>query len=197
MDDDWVPLPDAPEMLDEVLLDNVELIGELTHPMRSRILHQLREPMSVAELATELDVPVTRLYHHIKRLEESGFIGVVATRRTAIVTERRYRNLARDFILDSSALAATDPDTLAQAIGSVFDVTRTEFQREVRNGSLIPNDPEGRAAVSFSEFTLSDEHLVGFVSELRQLAEKYSRLDTPGGHRFRLLIAGFALTETP
>lgn len=195
MDDDWVPLPDAPEMLDEILLDNVDLIGELTHPLRSRILHRLRQPRSVAELATELEVPVTRLYHHIKRLEESGFIGVVATRRPAIVTERRYRNRARDFTLDSSVLAATDPDTLAQAIGSVFDVTRTEFQREVRNRSLIPNDPEGRAAINFSEFTLSDEHLVEFVGAMRQLFERYGQLDTPDGTRFRLLIAGFPLTE--
>lgn len=195
MNDDWVPVPETPEMLDEVLLDNVELIGELTHPLRSQILHRLRQPKSVAELATELEVPVTRLYHHIKRLEDNGFIGVVATRRTAIVTERLYRNVARDYVLDSSALAATDPDTLARAIGSVFDVTRTEFQREVRNRSLIPNDPEGRAAINFSEFTLSDEHLVEFVGAMRQLFEKYSRLDAPDGTRFRLLVAGFPLTE--
>jgi DNA-binding transcriptional ArsR family regulator len=182
-------------MLDEVLIDNVDVIGEVTHPLRSRILHRLRQPKSVAELATELDVPVTRLYHHIKRLEESGFIGVVATRRTAIVTERRYRNVARDFALDRAVLATTDPDTLAQAIGSVFDVTRTEFQREVRNRSLIPNDPEGRAAINFSELTLSDEDLVEFTGALRQLFEKYSRLDTPDGTRFRLLIAGFPLTD--
>lgn len=195
MDDDWVPVPEAPEMLEEILIDNVELIGELTHPLRGRILHRLREPKSVAELATELEVPVTRLYHHIKRLEDDGLIGVVATRRTAIVIERRYRNLARDFTLDRSVLAATDPDTLAQAIGSVFDVTRTEFQREVRNRSLILNDPQGRAAFTFSELTLSDEHLVELTGELRQLFEKYSRLDTPDGTRFRLLIAGFPLTE--
>lgn len=195
MDDDWVPLPEAPEMLDEVLLDDIELIGELTHPLRSRILHRLRQPRSVAELATDLDVPVTRLYHHIKRLEASGFIGVVATRRPAIVTERRYRNVARDFTLDSSVLAATDPDTLAQSIGSVFDVTRTEFQREVRNQTLIPNDLQGRAAITFSEFTLSDEHLVEFVAAMQGLLEKYSQLDTPDGTRFRLLLAGFALTE--
>ncbi len=195
MDEDWVPVPDAPEMLDEVLLDNLDVIGEVTHPLRSRILHRLRQPKSVSELATELDMPVTRLYHHIKRLEENGLIGVVATRRTAIVTERRYRNLARDFIVDRSALAATDPDTFAQAIGSVFDVTRTEFQREVRNGTLIPNDPAGRAAINFSELTLSDEHLADFIAALRQLFETYSRLDTPDGTRFRLLIAGFPLTE--
>jgi DNA-binding transcriptional ArsR family regulator len=195
MDDDWVPLPGAPEMLDEVLLDDVKLIGELTHPLRSRILHRLRQPRSVAELATDLEVPVTRLYHHIKHLEESGFIGVVATRRAAIVTERRYRNLARDFTLDSSVLAATDPDTLAQSIGSVFDVARTEFQREVRSQTLIPNDLQGRAAINFSEFTLSDEHLVEFVAAMRGLLEKYSEFDTPDGTRFRLLVAGFPLTD--
>jgi DNA-binding transcriptional ArsR family regulator len=195
MDDDWVPLPGVPEMLDEVLLDDVKLIGELTHPLRSRILHRLRQPRSVAELATDLEVPVTRLYHHIKHLEESGFIGVVATRRAAIVTERRYRNLARDFTLDSSVLAATDPDTLAQSIGSVFDVARTEFQREVRSQTLIPNDLQGRAAINFSEFTLSDEHLVEFVAAMRGLLEKYSEFDTPDGTRFRLLVAGFPLTD--
>ena len=195
MTDDWVPVPDAPEMIDEMLLQDFEMIDEMTHPMRSRILNRLRQPRSVAEVAAELDVPVTRLYHHVKRLEELGLIAVVATRRAAVVTERQYRNVAREFRVDREVIATADPDTLGQAIGSVFDVARTEFQREVSNGALAAGDLEGRAAINFSEFTLSDEQLTDFLARMRQLFEEFAALDASDGIRFRLLIAGFPLSD--
>lgn len=195
MTDDWVPVPDAPEMIDEMLLQDFDMIDEMTHPMRSRILNRLRQPRSVAEVAAELDVPVTRLYHHVKRLEELGLITVVATRRAAVVTERQYRNVAREFRVDREVIAAADPDTLGRAVGSAFDVARTEFQREVSNGALAAGDLEGRAAINFSEFTLSDEQLTDFLARMRQLFEEFAALDASDGIRFRLLVAGFPLSD--
>ena len=84
---------------------------------------------------------------------------------------------------------------VGQAIGSVFDVTRTEFQREVSNGALAAGDLEGRAAINFSEFTLSDEQLTDFLARMRQLFEEFAALDASDGIRFRLLIAGFPLSD--
>lgn len=194
---EWIPVPDAAEQIDEMLLDDLDLIAELTHPLRSRIVHQLRRPHSVAELAEALDVPVTRLYHHIRRLEEIGMISVVATRQAGARTEHRYRNVAVDYRLDDRVMAASDPGTFARTVGSLFDVARTEFQREVEVGALSPDSVHGRAAVVFNEYALDERRRVEFLDRLNSLLEEYKQPDqtVDVDQRWRLFLAGFPLTE--
>lgn len=196
-DQEWIPVPDAPEQVEEMLLDDLDLITELTHPLRSRVLHRLQQPHSVAELAESLAVPVTRLYHHIRRLEQTGMISVVATRRAGARTEHRYRNAARDFRLDAKVIAATDAATFGQTIGSLFDVARTEFQREVEIGALSPERVHGRASVVFSEFSFDDDTLPEFLGRLHDLIAEYAKIDeaTTSDNRWRLFLAGFPLTD--
>jgi DNA-binding transcriptional ArsR family regulator len=194
---DWIPVPNAPEQLDELLIDDLELIGDITHPLRGRIIHRLREPHSVAELAASLDVPTTRLYHHIKRLEEIGMISVVATRRAGVVTERQYRNTALDFRIDDKVITSTDAETFGRAISSLFDVARTEFQREVELGALLPGTVRGRATIGLLELDLADEHRGEFTGRLHALIDEYKgdgRAALPG-NRWRLFLAGFPLTD--
>ena len=194
---EWIPVPDVPDQIDEMLFDDLDLIQELTHTVRGRVLHLLRQPHSVAELAEALDVPVTRLYHHIKRLEQLGVISIVATRQIGARTERRYRNVAFGYRLDDKVLTATDPGTFARAIGSLFDIARTEFQREVDIGALTPERVSGRATIGFNEFALDEQQLGEFLDRLHALLEEYGRVDetTDTGHRWRLFLAGFPLTE--
>jgi DNA-binding transcriptional ArsR family regulator len=196
-DQDWIPVPDAPEQIEEMLVDDLDLIGELTHPLRSRVLHRLRRPHSVAELAESLEVPVTRLYHHINRLEEIGMISVVATRRAGARTEHRYRNAALDFRLDDKVIAATDAATFARTVGSLFDVARTEILREIEIGGLSPQRVHGQASIAFSEFSLDDDALAEFLDRLHALLAEYSKIDeqTDSHNRWRLFLAGFPLTD--
>ena len=200
-DQDWIPVPDAPEQIEEMLLDDLDLIGELTHPLRSRVLHRLRRPHSVGELAESLEVPITRLYHHINRLEEIGMISVVATRRPGARTEHRYRNAAPDFRLDDKVIGATDAATFARTVGSLFDVTKTEILREIEVGGLSPERVHGRASIAFSEFSLDDDTLAEFLDRLHALLAEYSKTDeqtdeqTDSYNRWRLFLAGFPLTD--
>jgi DNA-binding transcriptional ArsR family regulator len=194
---EWSPVPDAAEQIDEMLLDDLDLISELTHPLRSRIVHQLRQPYSVGELAEALEVPVTRLYHHIRRLEEIGMISVVATRQAGARTDHRYRNVAVDYRLDDRVMASSDPGTFARTVGSLFDVARTQFQREVEVGALSPESVHGRATVVFNEYTFDQQRRGEFLGRLQALMEEYSQNDetTDTGDRWRLFIAGFPLTD--
>jgi DNA-binding transcriptional ArsR family regulator len=194
---EWIPVPDVAEQIDEMLLDDLDLISELTHPLRSRIVHQLQQPYSVAELAAALEVPVTRLYHHIRRLEEIGMISVVATRKAGARTEHRYRNVAVDYRLDDRVMASSDPDTFARTVGSLFDVARTQFQREVEIGALSPETLRGQATVIFSEFTFDQRQRAEFLDRLHALLAEYARTDETAdtGDRWRLFIAGFPLTD--
>ena len=197
MNDDWTPLADAPPLQDELLLTDLDQLTEATHPIRSDLVFRLYRPHSAAELAEELGVPVTRLYHHLNRLEQLGFITVVATRRSGAKTERRYRTTARTFRLDPNAVRDADRQTVGKSLAALFDVTRNELMHEIETGALDPHDLRGMATVGLSEFTLTDEQRADFVERVKQLLDSYDVAEPmlEGRARFRVLVAGFPLTR--
>ena len=193
----WTPLADAAPVADELLLTDLDQLTEATHPIRSDLVFRLHEPQSAAELAEQMGVPVTRLYHHLNRLEQLGFISVVATRRSGAKTERRYRTTARAFRLDPEAVRGTDPQTVGRSVAALFDVARNEFAHEVETGALDPREMRGMSTVGLTEFALTDEQRVEFVERVKQLLDSYDVGEpvTDGRTRFRVLVAGFPLAR--
>jgi DNA-binding transcriptional ArsR family regulator len=160
-------------MADRLELDDLGLIGEITHPLRSAVFRRLKEPRSVAEVAALLDVPVTRLYHHVKRLEGAGLIRVVATRRSGAATERRYQVTAKSIGLSPALLAEADDHEVAAVMGSLFDVAKLGFQREVelRGAPVAADDDE--MALSLGTVCLSPGRYRELLNRLRSLHEEF------------------------
>lgn len=194
---DWTEIPGSGELAEQLVLHDLDLVAELTHPTRSSLMHRLRSPRSAAELAADMQVPVTRLYHHLNRLEELGLIKVVATRRSGATTERRYRVATDGFRIDPDAARGRPPAEVATALGALFDVTKAELRHEIETGALDPEHLEGRSMIAFLTLSLSDERRIEFVDRLDALVREFSEIDdtdeTPST-RFRLLLAGFGLT---
>ncbi len=173
---DWQPTG-AGEPADELEFDDLDLLADLTHPVRGAIFRWLRTPHSAAELAARLDVPVTRLYHHLNRLEQAGLIRVVATRRVGAVTERRYQVVARFFRLADDRFEEYDPRELAAAIGAMFDVAKLRLQREIELGSFRNGPAENEALLAFQELSLEPAQAERFVARLRELAHEFAHGD--------------------
>jgi len=129
---EWQDLTGGAALPEMAELESAELLDELAHRVRGPLLRRLRSPRSAAELAAELDVPVTRLYHHLNVLESAGMIEVVAVRRVGSAQERRYRAVARSFRLGPDAVH--DPADLARSLASVLDLTRAELVAVVERG---------------------------------------------------------------
>ena len=86
------------EGLPEVFeIEDAETFEMLADPSRVEMLERLHHPASVGELAEDMGVPRTRLYHHVKLLEEAGMIRVVDTRRKGAMEEKVYQVAARSF----------------------------------------------------------------------------------------------------
>jgi DNA-binding transcriptional ArsR family regulator len=132
--DDWLDLTAGAPLPEFVELESTDQLDELMHRVRGPLLRRLRAPHSAAELAAELDVPVTRLYHHLKVLESAGFIEVVATRRVGAALERRYRAVAHGFRVGPDAVR--DAGDLARALASVLDTTRADLVAAVESGVI-------------------------------------------------------------
>ena len=81
------------------LIGDVETLRAISDPTRLRILEtmvQRQDPAwSVKELAAEMGVPQTRLYHHVEQLLERDLIRPVERRVVSGIIETRYRVVAR------------------------------------------------------------------------------------------------------
>ena len=192
---EWTDVDGVKPMADEWILDRLELMAEVTHEVRGRLLRSMGEPMTVAELAERMDVPVTRLYHHMNRLEQDGLITVVATRKVGGVTERRYRAVAGMFKIDPRLLEEADPRELAGAMGALFDVAKVELQAEIESGAVGPAIAEELMMLSLVELTLSPTRLAELRGRLTDLLEEFGLddADEPGNDPVRLFVAAFPI----
>jgi DNA-binding transcriptional ArsR family regulator len=194
----WIPEPGVEEMLEKIALSELDLLGELTHPTRSQVLRALKQPRTVAELAEVLDVPVTRLYHHVNRLESLGFIRVVATRRVGAATERRYQVVAKSWQVAPELFEASDRRELAAALGSLFDVSKMAFQREVESGGFAGvDDLSEHGFLSRGYLYLSDGRRRELLERLTEVVREFTSdvdEDDPAANRMELFIAAFPET---
>lgn len=175
-------------------LDDLDLVHDLTHPVRGAVLRRLRHARTVAEVAELMNVPVTRLYHHVNKLAELGLIHVVATRQVAAVTERRYQVVAKSFGLDPKLLNTFDDREMATALGSIFDVAKMQFQRSVEAGAFhdLTSDPD--STLSLSEIHLSAERLGELITRLDEIIKDFSSDladDDPNATAVTLFVAAF------
>ncbi|MDW3214212.1 MAG: helix-turn-helix domain-containing protein [Ilumatobacteraceae bacterium] len=193
-DDGWVPVAGVGAPEERRDLDDLDLMAEATHPIRGMILRRLKEPRTVADVAELLDVPITRLYHHVNRLVDAGLIHVVATRQVAAVTERRYQTVARSFGVGADLLNSTDKRELSAALGSLFDVAKLGFQRFVESEAFTVADDEGDddTALSLSEIHLTEPRRRELMRRLRELHEEFrsdATDDDPDASHLTLFVA--------
>ena len=173
--DGWTPSPDARPVAERHDIDDLGILGEVTHEIRGAMLRRLRDPRSVAELAAGMDVPVTRLHHHVNRLLDLGLIQVVATRQVAAVTERRYQITAKTYGFEPARLDELDHHQLATALGGLFDVAKLGFQRMVEAGGLrhLDDEGDGMGTMSLGERYLSPERHRELVRRLDELLAEF------------------------
>lgn len=195
-DDGWIPTAEAQPLAERYDMDDVDLLREVTHEIRGPIIRRLKDPRTVAELAESLDVPVTRLYHHVNRLHELGLIQVVATRQVAAVTERRYQVLARTYGFDPNKMDELDHRELAVALGGLFDVAKLSFQRMVEAGGMDGLDEkDDRATLSLAEKHVSPERQRELVRRLNDLVENFESDREEGDEdavSMTVMVAAFA-----
>jgi AcrR family transcriptional regulator len=191
----WEPVAGIGAPADEFELDDLDLLGELTHPTRSAVLRRMKDPRTVADVAAEMGVPVTRLYHHVNKLEQAGLIRVVATRQVAAVTERRYQVVARSFRVSPPFLHSADDRELAVAFGALFDVAKLSLQRLLENGgaSEIADD---NALLTLSEFSIDPARRRELIERMHDLIHEFGGRDSDATDAERITFFAAVFRES-
>ncbi len=90
-----------------LVLTDPEQLRALGSPLRLAVVELLtQEPATVRALAERLNVPRTRLYHHLKLLLEGDLIGVASERKVRGRTERTYGAAWSEVSLDPALVAS-------------------------------------------------------------------------------------------
>jgi DNA-binding transcriptional ArsR family regulator len=135
-------------------IEDAETLKALAEPTRIAILTALLRPpwprvMSVKELAAELDMTQTRLYRHIRQLEEADLIEVAETRVVSGILEQRYQANVRDVRFGPDFLLSHPDESLA-----AFRVLFDEFAR----GMLTATEKHGvKPQMFYYDPTISPE----------------------------------------
>ncbi|MGW4648275.1 ArsR/SmtB family transcription factor [Kitasatospora sp. NPDC004289] len=130
------------EQLTEREVDDVATLKALADPVRIKIMNALyrQEPqeLTVKEIAAALDEPPTKLYRHVKQLEQTGLIQVAGTRLVSGITESRYRLGQKSLRISPSVFtggSAERPEALRALLATV-DSVRDEYQALYQAGRL-------------------------------------------------------------
>ncbi len=162
-------------------IEDAETLDVIADPVRMELLEQLAAPRTVKELADAMEVPRTRLYHHIGLLVDAGVIRVVESREKRALTERVYQASARAYQPSQEFLAGVDPRRQAQVIlDSLFAATRADFVRSVEEGTVALDGPGTQVDVGRRRLMLTASQHESFLSELGELFGRYRGLEDEG-----------------
>jgi len=148
----------------ERVIDDLETLKVVAEPTRAALIELLVEPHSAGELARELGVPRTRLYHHLELLQEKGLVEQVGERPARPVPERVYALTARTLRPSARLLRAGDVDTMTTWI---FDTTKADVHRAAAFGALSP--VAGGRTVAF----LDERSAREFAADLEALVARF------------------------
>ena len=184
----WQPVPDTPAQLPHHELTSLDQYRQLTHPVRGRMLMCLVDGGTVAELAEQLGMKPTSLYHHIKVVLQHGLIVVSHTRRVGLVTERRYRTIAMTMTLPDAIAATASAEELAMINATTFDLAKATMLHAYRCGLTSPNESR-TAGFDLFRLNLTVEEREALLTDLRDLLLRYRKRNHEGAEPFEFFYS--------
>ena len=170
--------------MDEVrLIDDLQTLKVVAEPTRFAILELLTAPRSVTELAAALEVPRTRLYHHVELLRAKGLVEQVDERRVGALTERVYAPTAQTFRPGPNLFAGGEQDEQIEALTTLlFDATKADLRRSLETGAVKLGEREAprRLGLGRSVAHLTPDQADAFVVELEKLVARFDEQHAEG-----------------
>jgi DNA-binding transcriptional ArsR family regulator len=182
------------------LLDTVERLKAMADPIRIRFLLELgRGPRTVKEVAEALEVPPTRLYYHLRILEQNGLVEVANRRMVSGIEERSYRGATENVNISPTLAASALYET--GALRALFDVVRAEIEVALQGSPDLPvDDPRSPLkAMAITEFPLSAQDLPKVMRDFEKFLSKYAEpgKDLSGRERFHFFYALYPVPAPP
>lgn len=135
-------------------------------------------PLAVSDLAAALDRPADGLYHHIRRLLETGIVVEAGVRATPRHPETLYRLAAPRLRFDTHAGDGAAPDGPLGLMRTVVKAGERSMAAAMRSGMVRFDEPGRNACVRFDAAHLSAEEaarVVSLVGEVQRVLDEARR----------------------
>jgi DNA-binding transcriptional ArsR family regulator len=180
------------------VVESLEALHVLGHPLRIRLLAALRLPASAAAAARDVGEPRQKVNYHLKELERVGLVRVVERRTVGNLIETVYQAVASSFVLGDETLWA-DPRR-AQAMREQESLQRlVDVGRRLRrdaaalldhaafDGEQIPS-----ASIEVDIRLSSDAERAAFLRELvNAIKPVLDRYGSRRGSAYKLAFAAY------
>lgn len=189
-------------MHDVEVIEDPAAAAAALDPIRARLLAELVEPGSAAEVAARVGITRQKVNYHLKMLEAHGLVEPAGERKWGGITERVLRATAISYVVSPAALGETaaDPEQESDRMSARYLVALAgRVVREV--GSLaVRADAAGKRLPTMTIDTeirfRSAEDRAAFADELTaavlDLASRYHHDD---GRPHRLVVAAHPKPE--
>jgi DNA-binding transcriptional ArsR family regulator len=185
-------------MLEIEVIDDPQTASVALHPMRSRLLAELAEPASAAELALRCGIPRQKVNYHLRTLEEHHLVVPAGERKWGGLTERRLVATASTYVVSPKAMGPVeaDPKRNADALSASYLIAlAARMVREVADLWQTARQSGKRLATLSLDTVIrfkSPEDRAAFTQELAvavaTLAARYHDETSPQGRAHRLVI---------
>jgi DNA-binding transcriptional ArsR family regulator len=185
------------------VVEDIEALQVLGHPLRVRILEALPEPGSAATVARDLGETRQKINYHLKELERVGLVSPVGERRSGNFIETLYEAAGRSFLV-SPQVAWSDPrrlDALRQQHSlENLVMVGAQLQRDaisLLDRAAFDGEQIASAAVEADVHFADENDRAAFLDEY--LAAVQTLCDRYGGRkglRYRVVLAAHPVTET-
>lgn len=180
---------------DVFLIEDISVFGVINNPFRQRLMRVFGEPRSVKAAAEALNVPVTRLYHHINQLADAGIVRVVEERKAGAMIEKIYQTTAKSFSPGPGLLTDdTDPDEMARvAAGIVLDPARADAEAALAR-SFRDQEAPAFAAIGRGQALMTPHRAEKFAKRVMDLLHELEEDDSDeDAAEFALSLAFFPI----
>lgn len=171
-------------------------------PVRARLLSELVEPCSAAELAGRVGIARQNVNYHLRTLEAHGLVALAGERRHGGIIERLLQATAASYVISPAAVSdvAVDPDRASDRLSARYLIALAgRLVREVGSlarraeeaGKRLPTlaiDTEIRFRCAADRAAFADE----LTATVLDLAARYHADD---GRPHRLVIAAHPRPE--
>lgn len=169
----------------EYTVNDLETLKVLADPLRLQIVELcMQAPRTVKQVAAVLNMPPTKLYYHIKQLEERSLVKVVDTRIVSGIVEKQYQAAAFNYRVDRELFSLTSQagkEGLNVMLTGLFDDTREDIQKSADADVLdvSPDEGDGRPLnrsllISRNTLHLTPDAAEEFYRRLKALVREFT-----------------------
>jgi DNA-binding transcriptional ArsR family regulator len=134
-------------------IDDIEIAKLLVDVRKRGILYIAKNPVTVSQMAEEMNEKQSRLYYHVKKLEDAGLLELIETRQHGNLIEKYYKRTEtvgqRMFELDETLLKEHHNEVMEE-IMNLLQPGLKLLQSELKKGKP---EKQVNLMVRFSELT--------------------------------------------